>query len=91
MKKLIAACVIGTALVGGGLAAADQKPKVDVSAKKHPNLEAAQVAIGDAWSKLTRAQEAHEFDLDGHAQKAKDALDTANKEIKLAAETANKK
>lgn len=58
--------------------------------KRHPNLAAAQKDIGLAWEKLLAAQEAHEFDLGGHAQKAKDALDTAQKEVKLAVEAAGK-
>jgi hypothetical protein len=36
------------------------------------------------------AQEANEFDMQGHAQKAKNLLDEANKELKLAAEAANR-
>jgi hypothetical protein len=37
------------------------------------------------------AQKANEFDMNGHAQKAKDLLDQVNKELKIAAETANRK
>ena len=36
------------------------------------------------------AQKANEFDMDGHAAKAKDAIKLAVDEIKLAAEAANK-
>jgi len=52
--------------------------------KRHPNLNAAQTMIRNAAEKLTAAQEAHEYDLGGHAAKAKEALGTAEKEIKLA-------
>jgi hypothetical protein len=44
-----------------------------------------------AWDKLVAAQQANEFDLGGHARKAKEALDPADREMKLAAETANRK
>ena len=83
MKKLV---VLGAlALATSALAA----PKVDTSARKHPNIEAAQRLIGEAWDKVVAAQQANEFDMGGHAQKAKDLLDQASKELKLAAEAAN--
>lgn len=59
--------------------------------KGHPNLIAADKAIQNAWDKILAAQQANEFDMDGHAQKAKDALDTAVKEIKVAASIATDK
>lgn len=59
--------------------------------KGHPNLIAADKAIQGAWDKILAAQQANEFDMDGHAQKAKDALDTAVKEIKVAASIATDK
>lgn len=89
--KMIAACVmsmgLGMALVGGYAMAKD--PVKNVSAKKHPNLAAAQKLIGQAFDKLEIAQKANEYDMDGHAQKAKDALKLAATEVKLAAEAAN--
>jgi hypothetical protein len=36
-------------------------------------------------------QQANEWDLSGHAQKAKNLLDQVNDELKLAAETANRR
>jgi hypothetical protein len=57
----------------------------------HPNLIAAQKLCAQAFTKLEAAQKANEYDLGGHAQKAKDALKLANDEIKLAAEAANDK
>jgi hypothetical protein len=57
----------------------------------HPNLKAADAALATAWDKITAAQKANEFDMDGHAAKAKDAIKLAVDEIKLAAEAANKK
>ena len=59
--------------------------------KGHPNLVAADKALAVAWDKITAAQKANEYDLDGHAAKAKDAIKLAVDEIKLAAEAANKK
>ena len=60
-------------------------------AKKHPNLNAAQKLIQQATAKIEAAQKANEFDLDGHAKKAKELLEQASAELKLAAEAADKK
>ena len=72
-----------------GLAIA-KEPVKNVSKERHPNLAAAQKLSAQAFEKLEAAQKANEFDMDGHAQKAKDMLKAANDEIKLAAEAANK-
>ena len=89
--KTIVACALsmglGMALVGGYTVAA---PKVDVSAKKHPNLNAAQKLIAQAYDKIREAQKANEYDMDGHAAKAEEALKSASEQVKLAAEAANK-
>ena len=61
----------------------------NVSGAKHPNLAAAQQMINDAFMHIGEAQKANEFDLGGHAAKAKDYLEQANAELKLAAESAN--
>ena len=89
IPKAVLGVVLGAALVGGGMAVA-QKPVEDISGKRHPNLAAAQRFSQQAWEKITAAQQANEWDMQGHAAKAKDLLDQANKELKLAAEAANK-
>jgi hypothetical protein len=89
-KSKFALCsVLGLALVCSGVAIA-QKPVDDVSGRRHPNIAAAQRLSQQAWEKISAAQAANEWDMDGHAAKAKDLLDKANKELKLAAEDANK-
>lgn len=67
-----------------------QQPVRNVSGKRHPNLAAAQRLTDQAYQKIVAAQQANEFDMDGHAQKAKDLLDQANRELKQAAEAANR-
>src|SRR5512139_1274346 len=57
----------------------------------HPNLMAADKLCTQALAKLEAAQVANEFDLGGHAKKAKDLIKQAQDEIKLATATANKK
>jgi F0F1-type ATP synthase membrane subunit b/b' len=69
--------------------AAAQPPVHDVSAKRHPNLAAAQRLVDQAYKRVAAAQQANEFDLGGHAARAKELLDQANAELKQAAETAN--
>lgn len=73
----------------GGIAAA--QPRNNVSAGRHPNLAAAQRLCTQAWEKVVAAQEANEFDMQGHAVKAKELLDQVNRELKMAAEAANRK
>jgi hypothetical protein len=87
-RKLALGGVLSLALVCGGLAVA-QMPKDNVSGHKHPNLAAAQHLSREAWEKITAAQQANEWDMDGHAAKAKELLDQVNKELKEAAEAAN--
>ena len=57
---------------------------------RHPNLRAAQDLINQAYDRITAAQGANEFDMGGHAAKAKDLLLDAKREIRLAAEDANR-
>lgn len=61
----------------------------NVSRVRHPNLAAAQTFIEKAVNKISAAQVANEFDMEGHAVKAKALLDEAYTEIKLAAGAAN--
>jgi hypothetical protein len=57
----------------------------------HPNLMAADKLCAQAFTKLEAAQKANEYDLGGHAAKAKDLLKQAQDEIKLATAAADKK
>jgi hypothetical protein len=81
--------IVGILLFLAGMAVA-QGPKQNVSAGKHPNLAAAQRLSSQAYQKIIAAQEANEWDMQGHAQKAKNLLDQVNNELKAAAQAANK-
>ena len=85
--RLATAALVLAALSAGPAFAA--KPEKDISAKKHPNLAAAQKLSIQAFNKIVAAQKANEWDLGGHAQKAKELLDQVNAELKLAAEKSN--
>jgi hypothetical protein len=45
------------------------QPKENISKGLHPNLAAAQRLSQAAWEKIVAAQQANEWDLQGHAQK----------------------
>jgi hypothetical protein len=90
MRRFVLTSVVGSALLIGGVALA-QRPKENISPGRHPNLAAAQRLCRQAWEKVQAAQEANEWDLGGHAKKAKELLDQASDELKAAAETANRR
>jgi ATP sulfurylase len=90
IKTRFLGAVLGTVLLAGSLAIA-QPPKKNVSGARHPNLAAAQRLSQQAWQKVVDAQQANEWDMQGHAQKAKGLLDQVNQELKMAAEAANRK
>jgi hypothetical protein len=88
MKRLFSVLALSAAVVMAGSAVA-AKPKDNVSAKRHPNLAAAQRLSTQAFEKIVAAQKANEWDMNGHAQKAKELLDQVNVELKAAALAAN--
>ena len=89
ISKTLAGVALGVALVCTSLAVA-QKPVDNVSGKKHPNLAAAQRLSTEAYEKIKQAQVANEWDMNGHAAKAKELLEQVNNELKEAAEAANR-
>jgi hypothetical protein len=89
-RNFLTGSVLAAALMFSGAAMAQKKPVQNVSARKHPNLAAAQRLAAQAYQKVTAAQQANEWDMQGHAQKAKELLDQVNNELKQAAEAANK-
>ena len=91
-KQLLSRSMLAMALLFGSLAYGQgmKPPKEDISAKKHPNLAAAQRHLDMAFEKIQTAQQANEWDLEGHAAKAKELIDQASRELKQSAEAANK-
>jgi hypothetical protein len=82
--------LLGAAPLALLVSAAFAAPPVDnISAHKHPNLAAAQRLSTQAYEKISAAQQANEWDMNGHAAKAKELLDQVNRELKEAAEAAN--
>jgi F0F1-type ATP synthase membrane subunit b/b' len=89
-KNVLIALVLVLVLLCAGMVFA-QKPVRNVSGARHPNIAAAQRLVAQAYERITAAQKANEFDMGGHAQKAKELLDQVNQELKQAAEAANHK
>lgn len=90
LRHIVLSSVAGLGLVASGILIAQGPPVRNVGAGRHPNLAAAQRLTDNAYNKIVAAQQANEFDMDGHAAKAKDLLDQANRELKAAAMAANK-
>jgi hypothetical protein len=85
--KILTTLVLCVLLIGAILVA---QPVQNINPKHHPNLAEAQKLSERAYEKIVDAQRANEYDMDGHAQKAKDLLDQANHQLRLAANWANK-
>lgn len=86
VRTIVFGSVMALGLVTSGFVAGQ-----DVSWRRHPNLAAAQHLIDQAYAKISDAQGANEFDMDGHAAHAKELLEQANREVKAAAMTANRR
>jgi F0F1-type ATP synthase membrane subunit b/b' len=90
VKKTILNLILGAAVLCGVVVVAQtQKPVENINPQRHGNLAAAQRLCEKAYEKVVAAQQANEYDLAGHAKKAKELLEEANAELKQAAETAN--
>lgn len=88
LKTAVAIAILACAPNPG---AHGQAPVENVDPERHGNLARAQRLSREAFEAITAAQDANEFDLGGHAARAKDLLRQANEEIKLAALAANKR
>lgn len=91
-KNIALGSMLAIALLFGNVASAQRRvgaPAENINPKHHPNLAAAQRLCDQAFNKISTAQGANEWDLDGHARKAKELLDQASRELKEAARTSN--
>jgi hypothetical protein len=90
MRKLILSVFVGALLLSSVSAVFAEEPELNVNPRLHPEIAAAQKLSRQAYDKISRAQKANRYDMEGHAQKAKVLLDQVNDELKLAAQAANK-
>lgn len=89
-RSIVLRVFLVSTLLVTGVIFAQKRPARNVSGARHPNIAAAQRLSQQAYERIVMAQKANEFDMDGHAQKAKDLLEQVNSELKQAAEAANK-
>ena len=89
--KFAAFATVATLVTGiAATTIAVAEPVQNVDPSRHGNIARAQELSRQAYDAMTAAQNANEFDMGGHAAKAKDLLAQANQEMKLAALAANK-
>ena len=89
-SALIAGGLLCGALAFPGVLAA-QQPTVDIDTDGHGNLSSAQEYVVMAWQRIDRAQKINNYDMGGHAARAKELLEQANAEIRAAADVLNAK
>jgi hypothetical protein len=87
-RSLLIITMLGAALSCGGVLWA-QDPVQDIDKKLHPNLAAAQSHVVQANNYVSAAQKDQKYDMQGHAEKARELLVQVNQELKLAAAAAN--
>jgi hypothetical protein len=94
MKRMQFSGVMGATMVAAALVVAQpvkgQELPRNVDPHRHGNIAAAQDLSRRAYDKLTAAQQANEFDLGGHAARAKQLLLEASEEMRLAATAADR-
>jgi hypothetical protein len=81
---------LGAVTLALSLSIAQAAPPVDnIDPHRHPALAAAQRLSTQAYEQVAAAQSANDWDMDGHAAKAKELLEQVNRELKAAAVAAN--
>jgi hypothetical protein len=83
MKKYIGVIILGMLLA----IAVTLHAQGSVHAEQRANLAEARRLSKAAYDKILEAQRANEWDMGGHAEKAKHLLEQANEELRLAAES----
>ena len=84
MRNIVLSTTLALSAIGAAVGFAQVRPG------RHPNLAAAQRLAAQASAKVSAAQQANEFDMGGHAAKAKQLLDQASEELNQAAGAANR-
>jgi hypothetical protein len=90
MRKIILSVILGALMLTSVGAVSAEEPELNVNPRRHPDIAAAQRLSRQASDKISRAQRANRYDMEGHAQKAKELLAQVNDELKLAAQAANR-
>ena len=90
-RKWISGGLLGLSLAITGITIAQGPPERDISARRHPILADAQRLCDQAYNRIGDAQRANQWDMNGHAAKARVLLEQASRELKAAALADNRK
>lgn len=85
LQKIVLSGALILGIAAGGVTIAQ-----NAAAVRHRNLDDAQELVNKAYERISAAQDAHEFDMDGHAAKAKELLREAGDEIRKANRAADR-
>jgi len=86
-RTLVSRALLAAALFS--IVTVAQEPVVNIDAKIHPNLAEAQRLLVEANNRVIEAQKDNRDDMRGHAERARQLMAQASRELKLAAEAAN--
>jgi hypothetical protein len=87
-RNFVSGCLVSAGTLASGVTIAEAQPERNIG-RRHPNLAEAQSLAQQAYDRIVAAQRANEWDMDGHAARAKDLLAQASRELKEAAMAAN--
>lgn len=90
LRKILLPTLAPIATLAAGMLIAQHPVEHHLIPSGHPNISAAQRLADEAASKVTAARAANEWDLDGHAARAKELLTQASHELTQAAESLNR-
>jgi len=91
IRKLKLGSVMGLCLLTGGIVIAQNPSVENIDPARHPHLAAAQHHLRMAWDESSAAQHANDWDMSGHAAHARQLMEEASRELKMAAEAANRR
>jgi hypothetical protein len=89
MRKIVFSLILSMLMLSGSAAFA-REPVQNVNPYRQPNIAEAQRLSRLAYENIVAAQRANEYDMGGHAQRAKELLQMVNRELRLAVEAANR-
>ncbi|HXS76595.1 MAG TPA: hypothetical protein VN753_10485 [Terracidiphilus sp.] len=89
-RKRVAFSLLGLCLMFAGSTIAQGPPERDIDPHRHPILADAQRLCDQAYNRVSDAQRANQWDMRGHAAKAKALLEQASRELKAAAMADNR-
>ncbi|MDN7671089.1 hypothetical protein QZM22_00755 [Burkholderia oklahomensis] len=89
MRRISFSVISVGILCAATMSLANAQTAQNIDPHYHPNLARAQQQIAAAYSSIVAAQNANQYQLGGHADRAKQLLSQAAAELKAAALTAN--